>query len=112
MGKTSALAVFRRHVGGLTAATLATQFFVVWCLTKVGWFTNYSASGVITAQQIVILGYEFDSPASKYLLTLGIVCVMALLLKNMTRTNVGRSWMVVRDMDVAAEVIGISTAAW
>jgi branched-chain amino acid transport system permease protein len=90
----------------LAAATLATQFFVVWCLTKIQWFTNYSTSGVITAQKIVILGYEFDSPASKYLLTLSIVCVMAVMLKNMIRSNVGRSWMAVRDMDVAAEVIG------
>jgi branched-chain amino acid transport system permease protein len=90
----------------LAAATLATQFFVVWCLTKIQWFTNYSSSGVITAQQISILGYDFNTPASKYLLTLCIVCVMAVLAKNMTRTNVGRSWMAVRDMDVAAEVIG------
>ena len=90
----------------LAAATLATQFFVVWCLTKIGWFTNYSSSGVITAQQITILGYDFTTPASKYLLTLSIVCVMALMVKNMVRSNVGRSWMAVRDMDVAAEVIG------
>ena len=90
----------------LAAATLATQFFVVWCLTKIGWFTNYSTSGVITAQKITILGYNFDTPGSKYLLTLCIVCVMAVLAKNMARTNVGRSWMAVRDMDVAAEVIG------
>ena len=90
----------------LAAATLATQFFVVWCLTKVQWFTNYSSSGVITAQKITILGYRFDTPASKYLLTLSIVCVMALLAKNMVRSSVGRSWMAVRDMDVAAEVIG------
>jgi branched-chain amino acid transport system permease protein len=31
---------------------------------------------------------------------------MALLAKNMVRTNVGRSWMAIRDMDMAAEVIG------
>jgi branched-chain amino acid transport system permease protein len=90
----------------LAAATLATQFFVVWCLTKVQWFTNYSSSGVITAQKITILGYDFNTPLSKYLLTLAIVCVMALMAKNMVRSNVGRSWMAVRDMDVAAEVIG------
>ncbi|WP_423709746.1 branched-chain amino acid ABC transporter permease [Undibacterium sp. WLX3042] len=90
----------------LAAATLATQFFVVWCLTKIQWFTNYSASGVITAQEIVIMGMSFNTPVKKYLLTLGIVCVMALLAKNMVRSNVGRSWMAVRDMDVAAEVIG------
>ena len=54
----------------LAVATLAAQFFILWCLTKVGWFTNYSASGVITAQPIVILGYAFDTPAAKYLLVL------------------------------------------
>jgi branched-chain amino acid transport system permease protein len=90
----------------LAASTLATQFFVVWCLTKVPYFTNYSSSGVITVQKMTIFGYAFTSPASKYLLTLAIVCVMALLAKNMIRSNVGRSWMAVRDMDVAAEVIG------
>ena len=90
----------------LAASTLATQFFVVWCLTKIPYLTNYSTSGVITAQKIVILGYTFESPASKYLLVLAIVALMALMAKNMVRSNVGRSWMAVRDMDVAAEVIG------
>ncbi len=90
----------------LAASTLATQFFVVWCLTKIPYLTNYSSSGVITAQQIVIFGYAFDTPAAKYLLVLAVVALMALLAKNMIRSNVGRSWMAVRDMDVAAEVIG------
>ena len=90
----------------LAASTLATQFFVVWCLTKVPWFTNNSSSGVITAQKIRMLGYEFDTPVSKYLFVLVVVAVLALLAKNMVRTTVGRSWMAIRDMDVAAEVIG------
>jgi len=91
----------------LAASTLATQFFVVWCLTKIGWLTNYSSSGVITAQKMEIFGYAFDTPERKYLLVLVVVAIMALLAKNMIRSNVGRSWMAVRDMDVAAEVIGI-----
>ena len=91
----------------LAASTLATQFFVVWALTKVRWFTNYSSSGVITAQKMQILGVDFDTPLSKYLLVLSIVSVLALLAKNMVRSNIGRCWMAVRDMDVAAEVIGI-----
>ncbi|WP_426114207.1 branched-chain amino acid ABC transporter permease [Massilia sp. PWRC2] len=90
----------------LAASTLATQFFVVWCLTKIPYLTNYSASGVVTVQKMQILGYQFNSPQSKYLLVLVIVGVLALLAKNMIRSNVGRSWMAVRDMDVAAEVIG------
>jgi branched-chain amino acid transport system permease protein len=73
----------------------------------VGWFTNYNPSGVITAQPMVILGYAFDTPQEKYLLVLSIVTVMALAAKNMVRGNIGRQWMAIRDMDVAAEVIGI-----
>jgi branched-chain amino acid transport system permease protein len=91
----------------LAVATLAAQFFILWFLTKVGWISNYSSSGVITAQPIEILGYRFATPQAKYLLILSIVAVMALAAKNMARSNVGRSWMAVRDMDVAAEVIGI-----
>jgi branched-chain amino acid transport system permease protein len=71
------------------------------------WFTNYSSSGVITAQPMEILGTRFDTPQEKYLLVLGIVALMALAAKNMTRGNIGRQWMAIRDMDVAAEVIGI-----
>ncbi len=91
----------------LAVATLACQFFVLWALTRFGWFSNYSASGVITAQKIVIFGYAFESTRSKYLLTLAIVAVMALAAKNLMRTGTGRAFMAVRDMDVAAEVIGI-----
>jgi len=91
----------------LAVATLAAQFFILWLLTKVGWVSNYSSSGVITAQPIVILGYAFTTPAAKYLLVLSVVSIMALAAKNLARSNVGRSWMAVRDMDVAAEVIGI-----
>jgi len=91
----------------LAVATLAAQFFIEWALTKFGWFSNYSTSGVISAQKMVILGYAFDTPPSRYLLTLSIVAVLALAAKNMVRSEIGRAWMAIRDMDVAAEVIGI-----
>ncbi len=90
----------------LAASTLATQFFVLWCLTKIPYLTNYSSSGVVTVQKIVIFGVELNSPAQKYLLVLAVVVLMSLMAKNLIRSNVGRSWMAVRDMDVAAEVIG------
>jgi branched-chain amino acid transport system permease protein len=91
----------------LAVATLACQFFVLWAIQRIGWFTNDSATGVITAQTVEIFGYTFDSPESKYLLTLGIVAVLALLAKNLMRSETGRAFMAVRDMDVAASVIGI-----
>ncbi|HEX9183949.1 MAG TPA: branched-chain amino acid ABC transporter permease [Burkholderiales bacterium] len=91
----------------LAVATLACQFFVLWAIQRIGWFTNHSPSGVITAQKVEILGVLFDTPARKYLLTLAIVSVMALLAKNLMRSETGRAFMAVRDMDVAASVIGI-----
>jgi branched-chain amino acid transport system permease protein len=91
----------------LAVATLACQFFVLWAINRIGWFSNHSSSGVITAQRVVILGYEFVTPAQKYLITLAIVAVMALLAKNLMRSETGRAFMAVRDMDVAAAVIGI-----
>lgn len=90
----------------LAVATLAAQFFIVWALVKFPWFSNNSSSGVVTAQDVTILGYTFRTPESKYILTFLIVAFMALLAKNMVRSSTGRAWMAVRDMDVAAQVIG------
>jgi branched-chain amino acid transport system permease protein len=91
----------------LAVATLACQFFVLWLINRVGWFSNHSSSGVITAQEIVILGYPVKHAMGKYLLTLSVVAVMALAAKNLMRSETGRAFMAVRDMDVAAAVVGI-----
>lgn len=92
----------------LAVATLASQFFIVWVIDKFGWFKNYDSSGIITAQDIEILGKDFTTPAEMYLVVLGIVVVLTLLAMNMTKGSIGRNWMAVRDMDVAAEVMGLS----
>ena len=90
----------------LAVATLAAQFFVVWVLVKFPWFSNHSSSGVVTAQEVSILGYAFVSPEAKYVLTFAVVAMLALAAKNLVRSATGRAWMAVRDMDVAAQVIG------
>ena len=91
----------------LAVATLACQFFVLWVIQRWGWITNNSTSGVITAQTVTLFGYPLVTPAAKYLFTLAIVVVMALAAKNLMRSETGRAFMAVRDMDVAASVIGI-----
>jgi branched-chain amino acid transport system permease protein len=91
----------------LAVATLAAQFFVVWALTKFPWLSNNSSSGVITAQRLDLFGVAIDTPVKKYLFVLAIVTVLAMVAKNLVRSATGRAWMAVRDMDVAAEVIGI-----
>ena len=91
----------------LAVATLAAQFFVVWALQKFPWFTNNSASGIISAQRVDFFGLAIDTPVRNYVFVLSLVSLLALAAKNMARSNTGRAWMAVRDMDVAAEVIGI-----
>src|SRR6266478_4458042 len=67
----------------------------------------YLAVATLAAQFFVVFGYAVDTPVKRYLLVLAIVSVMALAAKTMVRSSVGRAWMAVRDMDVAAEVVGI-----
>lgn len=91
----------------LIVSTLAAQFFVQWAFTKIGWFSNYNASGVISAPPLLVLGHDFGSPRGRYLLTLTVVVALTAVARNLVRGEVGRSWMAVRDMDTAAAVIGI-----
>jgi branched-chain amino acid transport system permease protein len=91
----------------LAVATLAAQFFLDWAFARIGWLTNDSASGSVAAPALAFFGYTVQSPAQKYLLVLAIVSVFALIARNLTRGAAGRAWMAMRDMDVAAEVIGI-----
>lgn len=91
----------------LAVATLAAQFFIDWLFIRVKWFTNYTSSGSVNAPKIEMLGFSFDSPGRLYLLTLALVALGALVAKNLTRSRIGRSWMAIRDMDIAAEIIGI-----
>lgn len=92
----------------LLVSTLAAQFFVLWVFTNFSWFSNNSSSGVITAPQLIIWGHDFSTPVGRYLLTLGIVVALGFLAKSIVRSELGRNWMAVRDMDTAAAVIGIS----
>jgi branched-chain amino acid transport system permease protein len=96
----------------LAVATLAAQFFLVWMFNKFDWWTNFSPSGVISAPPrdvipgLPVTGAGAD-PVTKYLFLLVVVTLSALVCKNLVRSRIGRSWMAIRDMDIAAEIIGI-----
>jgi branched-chain amino acid transport system permease protein len=91
----------------LAVATLAAQFFTDWAFLRIKWFTNDSSSGSVNVAGINVLGWKIDTPAEKYLFCLAFVVVFAILAKNLVRSHIGREWMAIRDMDVAASVIGI-----
>jgi branched-chain amino acid transport system permease protein len=91
----------------LAVATLAAQFFADWAFLRVPWFTNYTPSGSVTAPALDFFGWVVDTPLEKYWLCLAFACLTAILAKNLVRSRIGRSWMAIRDMDIAAEIIGI-----
>lgn len=91
----------------LAVATLAAQFFVDWAFLRIKWLTNDSASGSVGVAGLNVFGLPVESPVQRYLLCLGFVLVFSLLAKNLVRSAIGREWMAIRDMDVAAAVIGI-----
>jgi len=91
----------------LAVATLAAQFFTDWAFLRIKWFTNYAASGSVSVPDLSAFGVPIVSPVEKYLFCLTIVSLFALLVKNLVRSHIGREWMAIRDMDVAAAVIGI-----
>lgn len=95
----------------LAVATLAAQFFLVWLFNRVAWFTNYASSGTITAPPRTVLGVMVTGPeatsGTRYVVALAMVTIFAMVAKNLVRGRVGRSWMAIRDRDIAAEIIGI-----
>ena len=91
----------------LAVATLAAQFFFDWLFIRVPWFTNYTPSGSVAAPELNFFGLVVESSVERYLLCLVFATVFALMVKNLVRGNLGRQWMAIRDMDIAAELMGI-----
>jgi branched-chain amino acid transport system permease protein len=91
----------------LAVATLAAQFFADWMFLRVRWFTLDSPSGSVSVSNLQVFGLPIDSAVSRYLFCLAVLTIVALLAKNLVRGAIGREWMAIRDMDVAAAVIGI-----
>jgi branched-chain amino acid transport system permease protein len=96
----------------LAIATLAAQFFLVWLFEKWAWLYNYNASGAIQVPNLEMFGLYVSGPQAKsvteYYIVLLVVTLLTLLCINLTRGNLGRTWKATRDMDIAAELIGIN----
>ena len=96
----------------LAVATLAAQFFLVWLFNRVPWFYNNSASGQITSPERTFFGMPITGantePWAVYLCCLLFVGLSAVIARNLTRGAMGRKWLAIRDMDIAAEIIGVN----
>jgi branched-chain amino acid transport system permease protein len=95
----------------LAVATLASQFFLSWCFVRVPWLVNYNVSNAIEVPTRRVFGIAITgpnaTPVTRYLVVLAIVTLMTWVASNLVHGRIGRTWMAVRDMDIAAELIGI-----
>ena len=91
----------------LAVSTLAAQFFVQWVLTKFGWFSNNSPSGVIDAPPLSLFGLSFQGPLGRYLFTLTVVALLTAVARRIVGTQTGHYFIAIRDNELAARVIGI-----
>ena len=95
----------------LAVTTLAAQFFLQWCFIRIPWLYNYNVSGAIEVPTRTLFGVPITgpnaAPEARYLVVLSVVALLTLAASNLVRGRIGRMWMAVRDMDIAAELIGI-----
>ncbi|WP_150286270.1 branched-chain amino acid ABC transporter permease [Rhabdaerophilum calidifontis] len=95
----------------LAVATLAAQFFLEWCFVRIPWLYNYAASGAIEVPTRTLLGIPVTgataTPTTRYLVILGLVVLLTWVASNILHGRIGRTFMAVRDMDIAAELMGI-----
>jgi branched-chain amino acid transport system permease protein len=95
----------------LAVATLAAQFFLSWCFFRVPWLYNYNTSGAIEVPTRTLFGIPVTgataADTTRYFVVLAVVLAMTWLASNLVHGRIGRMWMAVRDMDLAAELIGI-----
>jgi branched-chain amino acid transport system permease protein len=95
----------------LAVATLAAQFFLEWCFIRIPWLYNYNTSAAIEVPTRTLFGIPVTGATAtaetRYLIVLTIVIAMTWLASNIVHGRIGRMWMAVRDMDIAAELMGI-----
>src|SRR5690606_37845331 len=87
------------------------QFFLQWCFVRISWLYNDNPSGAIEVPARTLFGIAITGPSAtpvtRYLVVLVIVAVMTLIASNIVHGRIGRTWMAVRDMDIAAQLMGI-----
>jgi len=91
----------------LAIATLASQFIIQWVIVHWKWFSG-GVFGTVETPDMHIFGWLLDTPVEKYYLALGWLIILTVCAKNLVRGQLGRNWQAIRDVDYAAEIIGIN----
>jgi len=106
LGLLVALPALRIRGFYIAVSTFAAHYIIMWLLLHGGDLTM-GTSG-LTADEISVGGFTFDTEFRMYYLIMGITVVMVFLTNNLMRTKVGRAMLAVRDNDLAAAFMGIN----
>ena len=93
----------------LAIATLASQEIILFVVKRWGFLTE--DKGYVDVPRLNILGWQIERETFEtqwYWVLVPIAVLAVLAARNIFRTGLGRSFMAVRDQDIAAEAIGVN----
>jgi branched-chain amino acid transport system permease protein len=92
----------------LAIATLAAQLIIEWTINHVPAISG-GVQASIQVPRPSFLGVQLKSQTQLYLFLMGFAVLAIVGTSNLVRSRIGRAFIAVRDQDIAAEIIGIST---
>lgn len=90
----------------LILTTLAAQFVIDYAILHAESLTGGTMGRMIPFPQIGSI--SFDTAQTYYYIAVPMAIVMVFCAKNLTRSKIGRTFVAIKDNDLAAEVMGIS----
>ncbi|KRE37860.1 ABC transporter permease [Janibacter sp. Soil728] len=96
----------------LAIATLASQMIIEFVIRRWSWLTE--GQGYVNVDRFEVFGFKVGARAvfeqQWYWILLILAALTVISARNLFRTGLGRSFMAVRDQDIAAEAIGVNVA--
>jgi branched-chain amino acid transport system permease protein len=93
----------------LAIATLASQEIIMFVVRRWEWLTE--GKGYLEVNRLQVGGFEVERRMFEvqwYWILLALAILAVVVARNLFRTTLGRSFMAVRDQDIAAEAIGVN----
>ncbi len=90
----------------LAIATLASQEIILFSVRS--WDALTAGTGSIALARLEVFGFVFRSDFHWYWVIVTFAALSVVAARNLLRTGLGRSFMAVRDQDIAAEAIGVN----
>src|ERR1043165_4457425 len=91
----------------LAIATLAAQLIIEWVINHTPAISG-GAQASIEVPRPTLFGYQIKTQGQLYYFLLFFAALAILATLNLVRSRIGRAFVAIRDLDIAAEIIGIN----